>query len=271
MLATLDHQMALTDEAQKPEGTLTSKLLTPGQMSSHGDIRLKECKAIPVSAAKGEDKYPDLYLPVTENYKIGDKFCGYMNSMSTDNNLMILVELTGLSYRYGTTIYAVDQVNGTMYGKFSVGFRVINEKAATEPQYRGSSLAGMYGPAQPMHMSTLLGMTQMVTPLAESTLMTQSSQMPAISGTMPSVRDILEPTPNEQARSNYLERQMRQMGSITKLLSDMPSLEDGIIQRPESLQEQVQNFCQENKVKRKQEWESHRMALERMKESKEQQ
>ena len=100
MLTTLDQQMALSDEAQKPEGSLTSKLLTPRQMSSYGDIRLKESKAIPMSAAKGEDKYPDLYLPVTENDKIRNKFCGYMDSISTDNNLMILVELMGLSYRY---------------------------------------------------------------------------------------------------------------------------------------------------------------------------
>ena len=61
-----------------------------------------------MSAVKVEDKYPDLYLPITENYKISNKFYGFMDSMSTDNNLMILVELTGLSYRYGTTIYAVD-------------------------------------------------------------------------------------------------------------------------------------------------------------------
>ena len=40
---------------------------------------------------------------------------------------------------------------------------------------------------------------------------------------------------------------------------------------PDNLQESVQNYCQENKVKKKQEWESHRMALERMTESKEQQ
>ena len=55
-----------------------------------------------MSAVKVEDKYPDLYLPVVENYKISDKFYGYTDSMSADNNLMILVELTGLSYRYGT-------------------------------------------------------------------------------------------------------------------------------------------------------------------------
>ena len=95
--------------------------------------------------------------------------------------------------------------------------------------------------------------------------------MPAISDTLPPIRDILEPASNEQVRSTYLERQMRQMGSINRLPSDMPSLEDGMVQRPESLQERIQSFCQENKVKRKQKWESHRIALERMKESKEQQ
>ena len=94
--------------------------------------------------------------------------------------------------------------------------------------------------------------------------------MPAISDTLPPIRDILEPASNEQVRSAYLERQIRQMDSI-KLPSGMPSLEDGMVSRPESLQDRIQSFCQEKKVKRKQEWESHRIALEKMKESKEQQ
>ena len=50
---------------------------------------------------------------------------------------------------------------------------------------------------QPMPKGTLPGMTQMVTPLAKSTPMTQSSQMPAISDILPPVRDILEPASNE--------------------------------------------------------------------------
>ena len=61
-----------------------------------------------MSTTREEDIYPDLYLSVAEKYKISNKFCGYADRMSTDNNPMILVELTGLSYRYGTTIYAVD-------------------------------------------------------------------------------------------------------------------------------------------------------------------
>ena len=136
-----------------------------------------------------------------------------------------------------------------MYGKFSVGFRVINERATTEPQYKGSSVGGMYGPAQPMHMSTLPGTTQMVTTLAKSTPITQSSQMPAIPNTLPPIRDILEPTSNEQVGSTYLERQMRQMVSINKLPSDMPSLEDGMVQRPDSLQEKYKVFVKKTKLK----------------------
>ena len=125
---------------------------------------------------------------------------------------------------------------------YSTGFRVINERATMEPQYKDKYFGGMYGPVQPVHMSTLWGMTQMATPLAKSSPITQSSQMPAISDTLPPIRDILEPASNEQARSTYLERQMRQMGSI-RVPSDMPSLEDEIVQRPESLQERIQSFC----------------------------
>ena len=136
MLTALDKQMALSDTAQKPEGSSLSKFLTHGQISSHSEIRLKEStsnrlkgsRSIPVSAIKEEDKYPDLYLPVAENYNISDMFCRYVYSMSADNNPMVLVELTGLSYRYGTTKYAVGRVNGTMYGRFSGCFRIINER-----------------------------------------------------------------------------------------------------------------------------------------------
>ena len=105
MLTALDQQMALSDKAWKPKGSLMSNIMIPGQISSHGNI--EESKTIPRSTAKIEDKYPDLYLPVTENYKISDKFYGDMDSVPADKNPMILVELTGLSYRYGTTIYAV--------------------------------------------------------------------------------------------------------------------------------------------------------------------
>ena len=191
---------------------MTSNVLTLRQLS--GSSNIGKSKTTPQTVNEIEDKYPDLYLLVTENYRISNRFYGYMDSMSTDNNPMILVELTGLSYRYGTTIYVVDRVNGTMCGKFGVGYRVINKRTTVEPQFRDTSLESEYVPMQPMYANTLPGTNSMVTPLTKSTPITQSLQIPTISATLPHVRDILEPTSNEQVRSAYLERQMRQMDSV---------------------------------------------------------
>ena len=152
MLTTLDQQMALSSKAQKPGGSLTDNVLTPEQVAGSSNIR--EFKTRSQTANGTKDIYPDLYLLVTENYKITDRFYGYMDSMSTYNNLMVLVELTGLSYRYGTTIYAVDRVNETMYGMFSMGYRVINERTTVRPQFRPTSLEGAYVSMQPTYVNT---------------------------------------------------------------------------------------------------------------------
>ena len=111
----------------------------------------------------------------------------------------------------------------------------------------------MYGPVQPIHMSTLPGMIQMVTPLAKSTPDHSVISNPHNTWHIATCKGYIRTMSNEQARSNYLERQVRQMGSMTKGPSDMPSLEDGMTQGPESLQERVQNFCWENKIKWRQE------------------
>ena len=44
-----------------------------------------------------KDNFPDLFLPVRENYRISDRFRGYSDSLSADNNQMVLVELNNLS------------------------------------------------------------------------------------------------------------------------------------------------------------------------------
>ena len=88
--------MVLSAEVQKPESSLTDNTgQTISQMTSDT-----------------KDSYPNLYLPVVENSKISDKFYGYLDSLSVDNNPMVLVELKGLSYQYGLSIYIVDSING---------------------------------------------------------------------------------------------------------------------------------------------------------------
>ena len=98
MLAALDQQMALSTKAQKPEGSLTDNIMTAGQLTSSNQVGDSQARAQVTPDIK--DIYPDLYLPVVEYYRISDKFYEYSDSLSTDNNPMILVELKGLSYQY---------------------------------------------------------------------------------------------------------------------------------------------------------------------------
>ena len=172
MMETMLTTLALPSKAQKPEGSLTDNVLTSGQIV--GSNKVEEFQTRSQTIYDTKDIYPDLYLPVTENYKISDQFYGYMDSMSADNNPVVLVELMGLSYRYGTTIYPVDRVNGTMYCKFSVGYRVINERATVKHQFRPTSLEDEYTLVQPTYANTLPGTTNIVTPLAKSTPITQA-------------------------------------------------------------------------------------------------
>ena len=135
-----------------------------------------------------------------ENYRICDCFHDYLDSLSADNNPMGLVELNNLSYRYGTSIYAVDRVNGTMHGKFSVGYRIIPEKATVIPQYQHTPVEDEYGPT---YENTLPGITDIATPVAKSTPVTQASHIPVVQTI--SERDTVEPMSSERARTAYLE------------------------------------------------------------------
>ena len=172
-----------------------------------GQIEVNESKE-PKASPKKED-YPNLFLPIRENYRISDCFHGYPDSLSADHNPMVLVELNNLSHRHGTSIYAVDRVNGTMYCKFNVGYRMIPEKATVIPQYHHTSVIDEYESA---YENTIPEVTNISTPMAQSTPVTQVSQIPVTE--IIQERDIVRPLSSERARATYLDRQIQEMGSV---------------------------------------------------------
>ena len=106
MLAALDKQMAQPDTVQKSVSSSLNNLLASGPISSQNEIRhdmpdiktsqphtssisTEGPKTMPISSPRSEDKYPDLYFPVAENYRISHTFYGYIDSVSADNNPMI--------------------------------------------------------------------------------------------------------------------------------------------------------------------------------------
>ena len=94
-----------------------------------------------------------------------------------------------------------------MYGKFSVGYRMIPEKAMVIPQYQHPSVKDEYMPA---YENTLPEIIKFPTPIAKSTPVTQASHVPVTK----TERDIMRPMSSEKARAAYLENQMKDMSSV---------------------------------------------------------
>ena len=174
ILNALDQQMGITPDTQQSKG------LSPI------DNQMKGIQGRNTTTSYQKESCPDLFLPVVENYRISDHFCGYSDSLFNDNNSMVLVELKNLSYQYRTSVYAVDRVNGTMYGKFSVGYKIIPEKAMVIPQFQQTQVEDEY---RPTYENTLPGITDIASPMAKSTPLIQASQTPVLTN-VPYLREI---------------------------------------------------------------------------------
>ena len=119
---------------------------------------------------------------------------------------------------------------------------------------------------RPTYENTLPVITDIATPMAKSTPVTQASQTLVLTNIPLPERDMVEPVSSERARTTYLERQIQDMSSV-RLPLNIPSLEDES-HAPTNLSNRILAFCQEWKKKRKHEWESIRVALHKMRENK---
>ena len=80
ILNVLDQQIAMAPDTQQSKG------LSPS------DNQMKGIQGSKLTTSNQKEGYPDLFLPVVENYRISDCFYGYLDSLSTDNNPIVLVE-----------------------------------------------------------------------------------------------------------------------------------------------------------------------------------
>ena len=202
------------------------------------------------------------------NPRLSEVFYGYSDSLSLDNNPLVLVELKEFVQQYGTPIYAVDWVNGKMYHTFEGGYRMIGERAMLQQPYSfPTSLGSESITSQPFYMNTLPGTTGMGIPMAESTPVTWVGLTLFRPIPAPRVCDILEPSANEQARADYLERQMRHMHSV-QLLSSIPTSGDDIPLQEDSSSRRLQDYCSKMEDHQRCEKDTHHVTLNSIKEYK---
>ena len=155
-----------------------------------------------------------------------------------------------------------------MYRTFEGGYRLIGERAMLQPPYNfPTSLGSECIASQPLYMNTLPGTTSMGTPMAEST------PVPRVGPTLfrpiptPRVHDILEPSANEQARADYLEKQIRHMSSV-QLLSSIPTSGDDVPLEEDSLCRRIQDYCSRLEDHQRCEKDTHHVILNSIKEHK---
>ena len=140
----------------------------------------------------------------------------------------------------------MDRVNGTMYGKFSVGYKIIPEKATVIPQFQQTPVEDEYRPA---YENTLPGITNIATPMAKSTPVTQASQTPVLTNVPIPERDMVQPVSSERARTTYLEQQIQDMSTV-RLPLNIPSMEEES-HAPTDLSGRIRAFCKEWKEEKK--------------------
>ena len=117
-------------------------------------------------------------------------------------------------------------------------------------------------PIQPLYMNTLPRTTNVGIPIAESTPVPQIGPMLHRPMPAPCVCDIVDPLAPEQARAEYLERQMRHMKSIRLPPSESQSVEEG------SLSREIREYCSTMDERHQYERETHYVMLDSMKEHK---
>ena len=79
------------------------------------------------------------------------------------------------------------------------------------PQFQQTLVEDEY---RPTYENTLPGITDIATPMAKFTPVTQASQMPVLTNVPLPERDMVEPMSSERARTTYLERQIQDMSSV---------------------------------------------------------
>ena len=155
-----------------------------------------------------------------------------------------------------------------MYHTFEEGYKLITERAMLQLQYSFTTSSGSESVnTQPLYMNTLPGTTSMGIPMAESTPVPQIG--PTLFRPIPTshVHDILEPSANEQARADYLERQMRNISSVQLPLS-IPYSGDDIPLEYDSLSKRIWDYCSRIEYHRRCERDTHHVTLSSIKEYK---
>ena len=107
-----------------------------------------------------EEKDPDFYMPDGQGKKLSESYQMFTNEQTPEGNPGVIVKLSNLVKKYGTSFYLMDRKSGHLYVLDEKGYKQIEEK-------------GLLYPSESMIMAGALDENR-----GNSFVMTQSSKFP---------------------------------------------------------------------------------------------
>ena len=82
---------------------------------------------------KVEEKDPDFYMPDGQGKKLSESYQMFTNEQTPEGNPGVIVKLSNLVKKYGTSIYLMDRKSGHLYVLDEKGYKQIEEKGLLYP------------------------------------------------------------------------------------------------------------------------------------------
>ena len=82
---------------------------------------------------KVEEKDPDFYMPDGQGKRLSETYQMFTNEQTPEGNQGVIVKLTNLVKKYGTSFYLMDRKSGHLYVLDKKGYKQIDEKGLLFP------------------------------------------------------------------------------------------------------------------------------------------
>ena len=90
-------------------------------------------EALGFGPEKVEEKDPDFYMPDAQGKKLSESYQMFTNEQTPEGNPGVIVKLSNLVKKYGTSFYLMDRKSGHLYVLDEKGYKQIEEKGLLYP------------------------------------------------------------------------------------------------------------------------------------------
>ena len=90
-------------------------------------------EALGFDPEKVEEKDPDFYMPDGQGKKLSESYQMFTNEQTPEGNPGVIVKLSNLAKKYGTSFYLMDRKSGHLYVLDEKGYKQIKEKGLLYP------------------------------------------------------------------------------------------------------------------------------------------